>query len=277
MFSTAPFSGLVEFGAGFSTRRGISHAVFDFDGTLSWLRHGWPDIMYRLFREQLPGGPGESEEALHDRLLSDILSLNGKPPIHQMQLGAARISAMGGPRLDPETLLVEYQRRLDSVIRDRTQMLLRGEAERDEFIIHGVRPFLERLRERGLRLIILSGSAEHRVKEEAALLDLAGYFGPHIYGSTADLAQSSKRAVLDRLLRQEEIMGEHLLCLGDGPVEIRLAKELGGLAVALASDEDHNGSGRVYPHKAPQLREAGADVLIPDYRDGEALLECLLG
>jgi phosphoglycolate phosphatase-like HAD superfamily hydrolase len=276
MFSTAPFSGWVEFSPGFSPRRGISHVVFDFDGTLSWLRHGWPDLMYRLFREHIPARPRESEPALHERLLSDILSLNGKPSIQQMELGAARITEAGGLKLEPHALLVEYQRRLDRVIRKRTQNLARGVVERDEFLVHGARTLLEELHGRRLKLVILSGTIEHRVKEEAALLDVARYFGAHIYGGTADLAQSSKHAVLDRLLREEKIIGEHLLCFGDGPVETQLAKALGGLAVAVASDEEHNGSGQFHPQKAPQLREAGADVLIPDYRDANALLDCVL-
>jgi phosphoglycolate phosphatase-like HAD superfamily hydrolase len=44
MSSVAPFKGLVEFSSGFSLRPQISHVVFDFDGTLSWLRHGWAEI-----------------------------------------------------------------------------------------------------------------------------------------------------------------------------------------------------------------------------------------
>ena len=39
---SALFAGSVEFGVGFLPRPHASHAVFDFDGTLSWLRHGWP-------------------------------------------------------------------------------------------------------------------------------------------------------------------------------------------------------------------------------------------
>src|ERR1051325_5888664 len=56
------------------------------------------------------------------------------------------------------------------------------------------------------------------------------------------MAQSSKRAVIERLLREEKIGGAQLLSFGDGPVEIRLTKEFGGLAVGVASDEEMNGS-----------------------------------
>jgi hypothetical protein len=48
MFSAASFSGLVEFSTSFSARPQISHVVFDFDRTIAWLKHGWPDIMALL-------------------------------------------------------------------------------------------------------------------------------------------------------------------------------------------------------------------------------------
>ena len=156
-------------------------------------------------------------------------------------------------------------------------MILEGKASRDEFIVYCARQLVEKLRERGLVLIILSGTAEPQVKQEAELLELTRYFGRHIYGGTSDLAQSSKRAVIERLLREENISGEHLLAFGDGPVEIALTKAVGGLAVGVASDEERNGSGQMHPVKRNQLSEAGADILIPDYREPDALLECLLG
>jgi phosphoglycolate phosphatase len=276
MRSMASLSGWVEIRPGFSPRPRISHVVFDFDGTLSWLRHGWPGIMCEVFEPRVPARAGESREQLRDLLLGEVLALNGKASIHQMIRCAELVQERGGDAPQPEALLREYQRRLDEVIRERTELIRSGAVQRDNFVVWGARDFLERLRERGLTLVILSGTVEHRVKEEAALLDLERYFGAHIYGSTADAAQSSKSAVMSRLLREEQIAGEHLLSVGDGPVEIRVAKELGGAAVAVASDEEHNGSGKVDAHKYGQLVEAGADIVVPDYRDGTALLERIM-
>lgn len=268
---------LIETRPGFAPRPRLSHVVFDFDGTLSWLRHGWPDIMCRLFREHLALLPGESEAALREMLLDDILALNGKASIHQMIRCAERARERGSPPPDPDQLLVEYQSRLDALIAERTGKILRGEARRNDFVIHGARPFLEELLRRGLTLIILSGTAEHRVRQEAGLLDLARYFDAHIYGGAADLAQSSKRSVIQRLLREEAIAGDHLLAIGDGPVEIEAAKEAGGLTIGIPSDEEENGSGKMHPQKRRQLLKAGADILIPDYREAAALLGFILG
>ena len=260
----------------FSPRPQISHVVFDFDGTLSWLRHGWPDTMARLLREYIHPLPGETAAALHELLLREVLALNGKPPIYQMRRAAELATKRGGAKLDPESLLRVYLGRLEAVIRERSERIQRGETQVDEFVVRGARELLEQLEARGLTLIVLSGTSEPRVKMEADLLDLARFFGNHIYGGTADLAQSSKRAVLERLLRAENVAGARLLAFGDGPVEIELTKEFGGLAIGVASDEEVNGSGRMHPQKLSILREAGADLVIADYRDAGSLIERIL-
>jgi len=115
------------------------------------------------------------------------------------------------------------------------------------------------------------------VKQEAELLDLTRYFGPRIYGALDDYKRFSKQIVIERILRENHIPGERLLSFGDGYVEIQNTKQVGGLAVAVASDEAHNGSGRCDPWKRQRLLGVGADVVIPDYRQSEALLRVLLG
>ncbi|MEO6184116.1 MAG: HAD family hydrolase, partial [Verrucomicrobiota bacterium] len=72
MSSTASFSGLVEFASSFAPRPKISHVLFDFDGTLSLIREGWPDIMVPMFVEMLPALPGESSEARRQLCQDDI-------------------------------------------------------------------------------------------------------------------------------------------------------------------------------------------------------------
>jgi phosphoglycolate phosphatase len=260
--------------ASFSPRPQISHVVFDFDGTLSWLRHGWPEMMAGLF---LPHLPAQHAARLHHLLLEDILSLNGKSSIFQMRRCAERVYQNGGPVLDPEHVLAQYQHLLRAAVQDRAGRIKRATASKDDFVVHGARAFLERLHARGLVLVILSGTVEPQVKEEAALLDLARFFGPHIYGGTANLVQSSKQAVIERLLGEEQISGDRLLSFGDGPVELQITKSVGGLAVGVASDEDRNGSGVLHPLKVPLLREAGADLLIPDYRAPDQLLQLIFG
>ncbi len=80
--------------------------------------------------------------------------------------------------------------------------------------------------------------------------------------------------IIDRILAENAIDGRHLIAFGDGYVEIENTKQVGGLAVAVASDEANNGSGRVDEWKRTRLLGVGADVVIPDYRD--AIATCRL-
>jgi phosphoglycolate phosphatase len=272
---SSPFTGLVEFRDGFTPRPRLRLAVFDFDGTLSWLRHGWPELMCQVFIPYYPMRPHESLAEVRRELVAEILSTNGRPSIVQMQTFVARVQARQAKAPAPEELLLQYQSRLDQIIGERSEMILRQKARADDFIVFGARTMLELLVQRGVKLFVLSGTLENRVKQEADLLDLSRYFGGRIFGSSPDSSRFSKRAVLDQILAEENLRGENLLCFGDGPVEILHAWELGGLAVAVASDEDHNGSGRMDPLKRAQLIDAGAHVAIPDYRDAAALFDAL--
>jgi phosphoglycolate phosphatase-like HAD superfamily hydrolase len=273
MFSAASFSGFVEFSQSFSARPQISHVVFDFDGTIAWLKHGWPDIMANVL---LPYFPNPSDGTLRN-LRAEILALNGKPPIFQIRRCLEMAEHFGKKLPEPEPLLKEYASKLADAIKERVADIRRGKVSPESFLVHGTMSLLNQLRDRELTLIILSGTEQERVQEEAQLLGLKPYFGRHIYGSTTDLVASSKEAVVSRLLADEDIAGEHLLSFGDGPVEILVTKHVGGLAVGVASDENENGSGKMDPQKQKLLKEAGADVLISDYRDSSALVECLFG
>ena len=51
---TPQFTGRVIIQPTFSPRPGISHVLFDFDGTLSLIRQGWPEVMVPMFTEVLP-------------------------------------------------------------------------------------------------------------------------------------------------------------------------------------------------------------------------------
>lgn len=274
--SVPPFRGLVEFSPGFTPRPGISHVLFDFDGTLSLIREGWPDVMVPMFAEFLPPLAGETEEQRRQLCFEDIMRLNGKQTIYQMIQLAERIRERGGQPQEPLWYKHEYLRRLDQRIAARKEGIRSGRMQRDDLLVHGSRALLEALQRRGLALYLASGTDEAYVKEEAGLLGLTDYFGRHIYGALDDYKNFSKKLVIERLLRENRIEGAQLLSFGDGYVEIQNTKEAGGLAVAVASDEAHNGSGRFDEWKRQRLLGVGADVVIPDFRDAKALLAHLL-
>ena len=277
MLSAVGFKGLVEFSPAFKPRPQISHVLFDFDGTLSLVRQGWPEVMVPMFVEMLPRRAGESDADLRQLATDDIMRLNGKQTIYQMIQLAERIRERGGQPREPLWYKHEYLRRLEERICERKEAIRSGVQTADDLLVHGTRPFLEDLRHRGLALYLASGTDEPCVKEEAELLDVTQYFGRHIYGALDDYKQFSKKMVIERILRENQITGEQLLSFGDGYVEIENTKDAGGLAVAVASDEANNGSGRMDEWKRQRLLGVGADVVIPDFRDGAALLDCLLG
>jgi phosphoglycolate phosphatase len=261
----------------FRPRPEITHVVLDFDGTLSLLRGNWQLTMRELFLELLPPLPGESRSALEAELTIEILSFNGRQPIHQMRAFAERVTTRGGRAETPEGYLALYARRLRHDINRRIHAIQSGVSGPDAFLVHGARYLLDSLRNLGFRLTLLSGTNEDFVREEATLLGLSDYFDGGIFGGTPDPKDFSKEQVYADLMRREGIGGENLLSFGDGPVEIRATAELGGAAVAVASDESANGSGRVHADKRKVLVEAGADLVIPDYRDCETLLSLILG
>jgi phosphoglycolate phosphatase-like HAD superfamily hydrolase len=277
MSFSSPFIGQVAFQPSFRTHLCVSHVVFDFDGTLSWLRHGWPEMMVEVMREQLPVLPHETADSIHDLLLQRILHLNGKPTIFQMLDFVSLVQERGGPFLNAENLRAEYQHRLDAAITARSAQICRGEKSPDDFVVYGARKLLNYLRAAGYQLYILSSTVEERVREEAELLKLTDYFEPHIHGGRGDPTQFSKRQVFERILSEAGVSGAQLVSFGDGPVEIRDTKELGGVSIAVCSDENVHGSGEYDPFKKQQLIAAGADVAIPDFQDAITLIQQLAG
>lgn len=271
------FQGQVEFSEAFHPRHDVRHVLFDFDGTLSLIRTGWPEVMTNLFVEVLPRIGDEPEEALRGLVLDDIMKLNGKQTIYQMIQLADRVRERGGQPLEPLAYKHEYHRRLLAKIQNRLDGLRDGLIPPDTLLVFGARRLLESLVAMGMTLYLASGTDEQFVKAEMELLDVARYFEGRVFGARDDYKTFSKKMVIDRMLHEHEIPGESLISFGDGYVEIENTKAVGGLAVAVASDEADNGSGRFDPWKRERLLGVGADVVIPDYRDADALLDRILG
>ena len=165
-----------------ATRPPARLVVFDFDGTLSWLRHGWPRIMTAVMRAHLPARSGEDEAAVAALLAGIVLGMNGHPTIMQMTRFAALVRERGGPVHAPEALRAEYQARLDAEIAARVARMRDGSAGTDAFVVCGARRLLERLAASGAVLAVLSSTVEERVREEAGVLGLTGYFAGRIHG-----------------------------------------------------------------------------------------------
>ena len=156
----------VELPSPLAPRPEISHVLFDFDGTLSLIRQGWPEVMVPMFVEVMPRLPGEAEDDLRQFVLDDIMRLTGKQTIYQMIQLAERIRERGGEPREPLWYKHEYLRRLEQRIGGRAAGLRSGEIQPDELLVHAVRPLLEHLQRRGLHA--LSGQRHRRSRRPAA-------------------------------------------------------------------------------------------------------------
>jgi phosphoglycolate phosphatase len=124
-----------------------------------------------------------------------------------------------------------------------------------------------------LTLYLASGTDLKFVRHEAELLGLTSFFSDHIYGALDDYKSFSKKLVIESIIQAHGLRGEELLGFGDGFVEIEEIKRAGGVAVAVASDEVNRRG--INAWKRQRLIQAGADIVIPEFRQQERLLQYL--
>jgi phosphoglycolate phosphatase-like HAD superfamily hydrolase len=251
------------------------HAVFDFDGTLSLIREGWPEVMVPLMVEVLRAtGTSESDDELAKLCLDFIMQLNGKQTIYQMIRLADEVRKRGGTPAEPIVYKQEYHDRLLVRINHRRDGLRSGAIAADEYLVPGSVLLLQELKARGVAMYLASGTDEVYVREEVELLGLTLFFGQHIYGARDDYQNFSKQMVIERILRENKAAGTKLIGFGDGYVEIDNIKTAGGTAIAVASDEKSK-SGKPDPWKRDRLIGVGADIVVADYRDSRTLIDYL--
>ena len=256
-------------------RRGrFRSALFDFDGTLSLIREGWPQIMIPMMTAVLrETGTSETAADLTTAVEDFVMRLNGRQTIYQMMQLADEVRKRGGTPLEPLAYKHRYHDLLMGRIQSRLDALQTGAATAEEWTVPGSHALLEALRRRGVSLYLASGTDLKYVRNEAELLGVAPYFGDHIYGAQDDYKAFSKQMIVERILRDNGLHGEELLGFGDGFVEIEEIKKYGGCAVAVASDETNRRG--VNEWKRNRLVQAGADLVIPDYRRADGLLDYL--
>jgi phosphoglycolate phosphatase len=249
-------------------------ALFDFDGTLSLLREGWPQVMIPMMVDVLrQTGTAEGEADLSHAVEDFVMRLNGRQTIYQMIQLAEEVKKRGGTPLEPLAYKHRYHDLLMARINGRIEALEQRRTSPEEWVVPGSHALLESLRRRGVTLYLASGTDLKYVRHEAELLGLTPYFGEHIHGALDDYQNFSKQMIIERILRENDLRGEQLLGFGDGFVEIEEIKKVGGAAVAVASDEVRREG--VNAWKRDRLVSAGADVVVPEYRRHEELLRWL--
>lgn len=247
----------------------IKAVLFDFDGTLSTLRAGWEEVMIPLFTEMITGDhqlTAEEAEKLNEDIIDYIDQSTGIQTIFQMRWLAEKVKEKGwnAEILGEWEYKAEYNRRLLLQVNERIRGLETGQYQPSDFLIKGSERILELLQQRGIPMYIASGTDHPDVVHEAEVLGVRTYF-KEIAGAPVGRADCSKEKVIRDLLGHEQFDSEGLAVIGDGKVEIRLAKENGALALGLASDEDKREG--LNPIKLERLQAAGADWIAGDFTD----------
>ena len=256
-------------------RANIQHALFDFDGTISLVRDGWQSVMVPMMVDVLlkETQTDETPEELERIVVEFVDNLTGKQTIYQMIQLCEEIKERGGVPKQPLEYKDLYNSLLLPTVDERIAKLERGEIEAANLRVPMSFEFLQSLQKRGVKRYLASGTDVEFVRHEAGLLGVASYFDGGIFGALREYQNFSKAMVIQRILDDFNLTGSELLVVGDGSVEIENAKTVGAIAVGVTSVE--NNRYQMNADKRGRLLHAGADILIPDFQDGDRLLTYL--
>ncbi|MDH5397856.1 MAG: PfkB family carbohydrate kinase [Cyclobacteriaceae bacterium] len=256
----------------------IKHAVFDHDGTISTLREGWEEVMepvmiQAVLGEQYHTASAGLYEKVRQRVLSFIDKTTGIQTIVQMEGLVEMVDEFNFvPKkdiLDKFGYKEIYNDALMKMVNARTEKYTSGQLGLADYTMKGAVPFLDILREKGIKLYLASGTDRDDVINEAEVLGYAPIFEGRIYGAVGDISKYSKRMVVDNILKENNLRGEELAVFGDGPVEIQVARKAGGIAVGIASDEVRRYG--LHTGKRTRLINAGAHIMVPDFSQYQLL------
>lgn len=251
----------------------VRTCIFDFDGTLSVIRSGWMEVMVPMMVEiLLELKTGESEQELRSVVEDFVWRLTGKQTVYQMIELAEQVRKRGGEPLEPLFYKRMYLDRLYSRIRHRLDELRSGAVAPERYLVPGALPMIEALRARGLQLYLASGTDQEYMLEEVRLLGLTPYFDG-VYGALDNYKSFSKRILIQQLMADAGVRGHEFLGFGDGYVEIENVKEVGGVAVGVATAEPECKT--VDEWKRSRLAAVGADFIVPNFLCREDLLHIL--
>ena len=253
----------------------VRHAVLDFDGTISLIRDGWQNVMVPMMIDVLMETPtNESRKQLESTVVKFVDQLTGKQTIYQMIQLCEEIQKRGGTAKDPLDYKDMYNDRLLPIVNDRITKLENQEITSNDLRVPMSLEFLQKLTAYDIKCYLASGTDIEFVKHEAKLLGVAEYFDGGIFGALREFSKFSKEMVIKKILADFNLNGSELLIVGDGYVEIQNAKSVNAIAVGVVTKE--NNIYDMNANKHQRLIRAGADIIIPDFREADQLLSYLL-
>jgi len=251
----------------------IKFAIFDFDGTISLIRSGWQEIMIPMMVDILMQTPGhESRTEIENIVLNYVTGTTGKQTIYQMIRLAEEVEKRGGVPKDPLVYKNQYHDLLMNHINDRLEGLRCINYQSKDWVVPGALGMLDTMKELNITCFLASGTDEKYVVDEADLLGVSNYFNS-IYGAVDDYENFSKKLVIQKIIKGNKLTGSELVAFGDGYVEIEDTKSAGGIAVGVATNEAERQG--IDEWKRERLISSGADIIMPDFRQYQTLLDYL--
>lgn len=257
-----------------TTRGKIKFCIFDFDGTISLIREGWQQIMIPMMVDILMQTPAhESRPQIEKIVRTYVANTTGKQTIYQMIRLAEEVKKRGGTPHEPLAYKNQYHDLLMKRISERLEGLRSGELQPNDWAVPGALDMLAVLNQYAVTCFLASGTDKEYVLDEADLLGVTKYFAG-IYGALDDYKNFSKRIVIQKIIKDNQLSGPELVAFGDGYVEIEDTKTIGGIAVGVATNEAERQG--IDEWKRERLIQSGADFIMPDFRQYQTLLDYLM-
>lgn len=258
-------------------------AIFDHDGTISTIRQGWEKVMEPVMMKAILGSHYDTvDRTVYQQVLHQVRDFIDKTTgIQTLQQTHGLSLMVREAGFVPEEEILDaagykriYNDALMELVRERKDQHARGELGVEDFTVKNAVSLLHKLHAAGVRLYLASGTDEPDVILEAEALGYASLFEGRIYGANQDMTHDAKRMVLERIIAEigaDKV--EHIVTLGDGPVEIRETRKRGGLTVGIASNELQRFG--LQPEKRTRVIRAGAHIVVSDFSQLDALLKLL--
>ncbi len=260
----------------------IKHAVFDHDGTISTIRQGWETIMEPVMINAILGDKYKiASETLYHRVRKRVIDyINKSTGVQTIVQMEGLIKMVEEFNIVPKDNILDksgykkiYNDALMEMVNKRLTRFNKGELDINDYTIKGAVRFLQAFRDRNIKLYLASGTDQEDILNEARLLGYADLFDGGIYGSVGDVSKYSKKIVIEKIIKKNNLKGRELAVFGDGPVEIRECRKHEGIAIGIASNEIRRHG--LNPDKRTRLIKAGAHMIAPDFSKLKDLISLL--
>ncbi|VAV84221.1 hypothetical protein MNBD_BACTEROID02-859, partial [hydrothermal vent metagenome] len=245
-------------------------------------REGWEHIMEPVMIKAILGDHYDTaDKALYDKVRTRALDFidksTGIQTIVQME---GLVKMVEEFNFVPKEAILDkfgykeiYNNGLMEMVDERMTKLNSGQLTVQDFTVKGAVDFLYALKDRGIKLYLASGTDKADVINEAESLGYADVFDGGIYGSVGDISKYSKKMVIENIIKENNLKGNELLVIGDGPVEIKECRKANGIAIGIASDEVRRYG--LNQEKRSRLIKAGAQIIIPDFSQADTLIDLI--